>query len=128
MTVGVLCVDNRKDSAVANPEGTMDRKSVLNEAYEIVNNRERKYAPPIIDFTAQARVLSGLLLARYGIDVEIEPDFIGLFMIGMKAIREAGSIKRDNLVDIPGYAECNDMILRGDTLADALAKWFHKDT
>jgi len=45
-----------------------------------------------------------MILARYGVDLDITPDFIGLFMVWLKLVREAGARKRDNLVDICGYA------------------------
>ncbi len=98
-------------------------KSVAREGADIVANRERGYAPPIVDFTAQARMLSGLILARYGVDIDIEADFFAVLMSGLKSVREAGGSKRDNRVDICGYADCGEEILTGPTLEKALVEW-----
>ena len=79
--------------------------SVLLEAEALVNGqRNSDYGPPGEDFAKTAKIWSGVLLPKLRED--ITPAEAMLCMIGVKMSREVHRHKRDNLVDIAGYAEC----------------------
>lgn len=77
-----------------------NHKSVLLEAHGLVHgDRNDSYGHPLDDFTRTAQMWSVIL------GVEVEPQQVGLCMIALKISRECHQPKRDNLVDIAGYAE-----------------------
>jgi hypothetical protein len=79
------------------------QKSVTLEANEIVNGpRQKSYGHPRANFERTAKIWSAVL----GIDVTAAQ--VGLCMIGVKLARECHSPKRDNRVDIAGYADALD--------------------
>ena len=80
-------------------------KSVLLEAESLVNGpRNDSYGPPGADYAKTAKIWSGVLLPKLRED--ITPAEAMLCMIAVKMSREVHRHKRDNLVDIAGYAEC----------------------
>ena len=73
--------------------------NILQEADALVNgDRAKDYGHPSKDFKKVARLWSVV------IDAEITPEQVGLCMICLKISREINRHKRDNLVDIAGYA------------------------
>ena len=75
-------------------------KSVLTEAEGLVHGeRNKDYGAPIEDFTRTARMWSAIL------GITVRPDQVPLCMIAVKLSRECNRPKRDNMVDIAGYAE-----------------------
>jgi hypothetical protein len=44
-------------------------------------------------------------------DAEFEPRHVAMAMIALKLSREANRTKRDNWVDIAGYAQCGSVCL-----------------
>lgn len=87
-------------------------RNILDEAQEITSgDRQKAYGHPFENFTGQALIVRGLIFRRYGIDLPITPDFIGLLGVAVKLDREAGKSKRDNLVDIAGYSRTIQMCL-----------------
>ncbi len=80
-------------------------KSVLELAEEITSNeRIIQYGHPSKNFTDIARMWSVIL------GIEITPQQVGLCNIATKLCREINSQKRDNLVDICGYAKAVDLV------------------
>lgn len=78
----------------------MEHKSILLEAEHLVHgDRNKDYGPPIEDFTRSAKMWSAIL------GIEVRPEQIPLCMIAIKLSRECNRPKRDNMVDIAGYAE-----------------------
>lgn len=80
----------------------MDKKeSILQEAERIVNgDRNQDYGDMNESFSNIAKgwsVIAG---------TEITPHQVGLMMIWLKVCRENNKHKRDNLVDVIGYAHC----------------------
>jgi hypothetical protein len=74
--------------------------SVLIEANKLVHGpRQANYGHPLDDFTKTAKMWSAIL------GIEVKPEQIALCMICVKISRETNEHKRDNLVDIGGYAE-----------------------
>lgn len=76
-------------------------ESVLSEAQRIVDGqRQGDYGSPEDNFARIAAMWSVLL------GVEISPRKVALCMIALKLARDTHQAKRDNLVDIAGYAQC----------------------
>ncbi len=74
-------------------------KTILKEAEEVVyGDRQTDYGKVSDNFARIAKMWSGIL------DKEISPTQVGLCMIAVKVARECNKPKRDNLVDIAGYA------------------------
>lgn len=77
------------------------KKSILKEADSLVNgDRQQDYGPPEEDFERTARMWTALK------GVEFTAADVALFMICIKLSRQAHCPKRDNWVDMAGYAEC----------------------
>lgn len=99
---------------------TLEHKSVLTEAEGLVHgDRNVSYGHPMDDFTRTAKMWSAL----FGIEFTAEQ--VGLAMICVKLSRERHAPKRDNLVDIAGYAETvewtKDERYRRETLLETFA-------
>lgn len=76
-------------------------ETVLQEAERIVGgNRRQDYGGARGSFDKIAAVWAAIL------DVEVTGEQVALCMIGLKLIRESHAHKRDNVVDIAGYARC----------------------
>lgn len=104
-------------------------ENVLQEAERLIyGDRQATYGHPASDFQAMGRI-AGAILHRWlqskrmvvvqnvgeaGVeereDVEyfpdVDPRIVALLMTAVKLSREAGQHKRDNLVDLAGYAGC----------------------
>ena len=82
------------------------RESILHEAHTLVHgDRGQDYGHPYEDFSRTAKIWSAIL------DKEVTPEQVALCMIGVKMSRECNRPKRDNRVDIAGYAEALDMVV-----------------
>ena len=81
------------------------KESICQEADRIVSNdRNQDYGHPLPDFERVA----DLWHAQFG--WEVTPEDVGIAMILMKTARQQVRAKRDNLVDIAGYAKTLEMI------------------
>lgn len=79
---------------------------ILSEAASLVHgDRGANYGHPIHDFTRTGRMWGAIL----GIP-DVPPEKVALCMIAVKMSRECNSSKRDNAVDIAGYAETLAMV------------------
>ena len=77
------------------------RETVLQEAQRLVyGDRGETYGEPLDDFTRTAQLWSVVL------DTTVDAEDVALCMILLKLSRELYQPKRDNRVDIAGYAEC----------------------
>ncbi len=82
------------------------RESILHEAHTLVHGvRGEDYGHPYHDFSRTAKIWSAIL------GVDVTPEQVALCMIGVKISRECNRPKRDNRVDIAGYAEALDMVV-----------------
>lgn len=88
--------------------------SVAMEAHGLVyGDREGDYGHPREDFTRTAILWTGLLQHKLADGAYIEADDIGRCMIGVKLSRDVNGPKRDNRVDIAGYAITLDRLETG---------------
>ena len=80
-------------------------ESILQKAESLVKgDRGKNYGHPIVDFSRTARLWTVLK------DVEFSASDVAKFMIAVKLSRETNRPKRDNRVDIAGYALTLDMV------------------
>lgn len=80
--------------------------SILLEAQGLVHgDRGTDYGHPLDDFTRTAQMWSAII----GYPVSAEK--VGLCMCAVKISRQCNRPKRDNLVDLAGYAETVSMVI-----------------
>lgn len=83
------------------------RASVLREAESLITgDRNKAYGSPTQNFTNTAEIWTALLRHKLRDGEKIEPAEVASFMIGLKLARTVGEPKRDNWVDMAGYAGC----------------------
>lgn len=81
-------------------------QNILEEANELVNGaRQAAYGHPLDDFTRTAKMWSAIL------GHEVTAEQVGLCMCALKISRQVNRQKRDNLVDLAGYACTVEMVL-----------------
>lgn len=91
-----------------------DAESILREAHDAVyGSRQGDYGHPREDFTRTAVLWTGLLQHKLADGAFIEPEDIARCMVGVKLSRDVNSPKRDNRVDMAGYALCLDRLETG---------------
>jgi hypothetical protein len=84
-----------------------DDEDILAEASRITRgSRQSQYGPPDQDFRRTAGMWSALFLCKLKDGMTFEPRDVALAMILLKTSRETHQRKRDNWVDIAGYASC----------------------
>jgi hypothetical protein len=85
-------------------------QNILEEANELVNGaRQASYGHPLDDFQRTAGMLSAMLAHK--LKEPITAEEIGLIMCCVKISRQINRAKRDNLVDLAGYACTVSMVL-----------------
>lgn len=85
-------------------------ETILEEADRIVSgDRGPQYGRPTANFTHTAALWTAYLRERYP-GIEFTPEDVAAFMILLKMAREFHREKRDNRVDIAGYAKCWDIV------------------
>lgn len=83
-------------------------ESILAEAERVTSgDRQNQYGPPDQDFRRIAAMWSALN------GVPFTPKEVALFMVCVKLSRETHQRKRDNWVDIAGYAKCGSLCGEG---------------
>lgn len=86
-----------------------EQEDVLQEALRITSgDRQNQYGPPNEDFARTAKMWTALK------GVEFEARDVALFLICLKLSRETHQRKRDNAVDIAGYARCLHLCNKSD--------------
>lgn len=88
-----------------------EEAKVLDEAKEIVAGpRAADYGPAEASFLTIANLWTDYLYAAVGTDGIVSAQDVAHMLILMKVARQANSHKRDNLVDIAGYAALSQRI------------------
>lgn len=89
-------------------------RTLLEEAASLVSgSRGEDYGHPAPDFDAIGLAWSAILAPILQEDLIIDGEQVGLCLAAMKLVRESvGQPKRDNLVDLVGYALCVDAVRR----------------
>tara|TARA_Y100000992_G_C21095735_1_gene410151 strand:+ start:221 stop:499 length:279 start_codon:yes stop_codon:yes gene_type:complete len=84
------------------------KNSILIEAARLVDgDRQQDYGHPQDDFKRIATIWSTLLENKLNVDLTASE--VGAMMIALKLSRTAFKNKRDNWIDIAGYAHCADL-------------------
>lgn len=79
-------------------------EDILEEALRITKgDRQASYGPPDQDFQRTAAIWSAIK------GVPFEAREVAMFMVALKLSRETHQRKRDNWVDIAGYARCGSL-------------------
>lgn len=82
-------------------------KSILDEAQKIVEgSRQQEYGTPENSFSTIGKYWSMYLSTCACPGEEISAHDVAMMMVLFKVARESNQHKRDNLVDIAGYAAC----------------------
>lgn len=102
-------------------ECACEPETPLQEAQRLVHgDRNDSYGHPIDDYTCTGRLWAGAIdrwiHKQPGFEnaptfPDIPPELATLMMGLMKVSRQIHKPKRDNLVDLAGYAECTHMIV-----------------
>ena len=83
------------------------KESVLVEAERLINgDRNASYGPPNQDFKRTADMWTALLQYKLLAGAKLRPQDVAWMMIALKLSRAQHTNKRDNAVDIAGYAGC----------------------
>jgi hypothetical protein len=77
----------------------------LEAATHVYGERQASYGHPASDFERTGRMWGAIL----GID-DVPPHLVALCMAALKISREVNAHKRDNMVDLIGYAICESRI------------------
>lgn len=94
----------------AHSGGDLAMESAVEEAQRLVHgNRGSDYGHPLDDFEKTAGMLNSLFRGRFYPYKELIAEDIGKIQICVKLSREENRPKRDNRVDIAGYAETIQM-------------------
>jgi hypothetical protein len=97
----------------ATEEAHKPTEDILEEALRITGgDRMNDYGPPDQDFKRTAVMWEQLLTARI-IDgkLDIRPQDVASCMIAIKLSRQTHQNKRDNWVDLAGYARCGNLCM-----------------
>ena len=93
------------------PTDSHTSESILDEAKRITAaDRQADYGHPADDFTKTAHMWTGIFAGRLREGAAITAMDVPLCMIAVKLARQAHRHKRDNLVDIAGYARTAAMV------------------
>jgi hypothetical protein len=104
--MGLKCWDEKLN--LMEPKKDENSQSICEIADSLVSSdRQADYGHPFDNFTDIGRVW-GMQLGL----PDIPPETVGLMMVGVKLARQKYRPKRDNLIDICGYAKTTDMVLK----------------
>lgn len=94
------------------PEVSPPSESILDEAKRLVcGDRQASYGPPDQDFQRTADMINGLFKDYFKEGCEFKPKDVAAIMILIKLSRNRHQNKRDNPVDIAGYAHCMNVCM-----------------
>lgn len=85
--------------------------TILQEAQALVYGaRNADYGHPADDFAAVAKAFNAYIEKKYNMVGLLKPTDVPIFQMIVKIMREANKPKRDNLVDIAGYAATLELV------------------
>ncbi len=96
--------DETKQSKEADDEDILDIAARITRG-----DRQAVYGPPEQDFKKTADMWTGLFQYMLAEDAKFEPRHVAMALICMKMSREFHQRKKDNWVDIAGYARCGSL-------------------
>lgn len=83
------------------------RGEVLDEAKGLITgDRNKTYGSPTENFSNTAEIWNALLRHKLKDGQRITPTEVATLMVGLKLARTVAQPKRDNFVDMAGYAAC----------------------
>lgn len=90
----------------------MTDETVLEEANRLIYGaRQASYGHPFDDFSKTGQIWGAILSDwRKSDNPNVPPELVALCQIGVKISREVNATKRDNVVDIAGYAGTLQMV------------------
>lgn len=104
----------KNSSKVTKDEELVAREAhvtILQEAQALVYGAcSADYGHPADDFAAVAKAFNAYIKKKYNIVNLLESTDVPIFQMIVKIMREANKPKRDNLVDIAGYAATLEMV------------------
>lgn len=77
-------------------------------------DRDKDYGSPSENMQYTADIWNTILKARGRLKSSITAEEVGLCMIGVKLARQSFKPKDDNLIDVAGYVDVTDRVLRGE--------------
>jgi hypothetical protein len=87
------------------PESALRGEKLFKDASNTINGeRQTMYGEPEDSFFVIGSLWGEYLRTRYDVELQIKPDDVAFMMVQYKMAREMNQHKRDNLVDIVGYA------------------------
>lgn len=108
------CAEDRPDATADGYDWPTEAPSVALEAHHAVyGDRQDDYGHPRADFNRAAVLWTGLLQHKLAEGEFITAEDIGRCLIGVKLARDVHAPKRDNRVDMAGYAITLDRLETG---------------
>lgn len=102
------------EQAAEDPAEDEDETSVALEAHQAVyGDRGADYGHPRVHWTRTACLWTGLLQHKLAEGEHVTPEDVGRLYVADKLSRDVHAPKRDNRVDIAGYALCLDRLETG---------------
>jgi len=89
--------------------------SVAGEAIEVVEKNQKAYGKPTKTHQRTADLFNAFIKGKYSFGFTIDAKDVCMFNLLQKVSREANSEKRDNMVDIIGYAINYDIVQQGES-------------
>lgn len=89
------------------------KETILQEAQRLIHgDRNKSYGHPLDNHSTTAEMVTAFLRRKYalGTELTLDAEDVCMFNILQKCARQGNAPKRDNLVDICGYAGNIEMV------------------